>query len=290
MKKFFTGFVALAFLLTACGPSYTNLDPRAFSDLLQEEDGVQLLDVRTAGEFAAAHIPGAVNIDVDGPAFADSALVRLDTARPVAVYCKSGRRSAKAAGKLTGAGFVRVLNLDGGIEAWTGNGGTVADDWDYIVFDGQTAPDFEMELMDDGAEYDPDYAGGAGAKIRLSDLRGKVVLLQFTASWCGVCRKEMPHLESEIWQRYKEDPDFVFIGIDRDEPVSKMVRFKEVTGVTYPFAFDPEGRIFDLFAVHDAGITRNVLIDKEGTIVLRTRLFDEEAFAGLVEKIADLLQ
>ena len=289
MKNLLTGLLAIAASLTACGPSYTNLDPRAFSDLLQEE-GVQLLDVRTAEEFAAAHIPGAVNIDVNGPDFADSTLARLDTALPVAVYCRSGRRSADAARQLTGAGFDRVLNLDGGIEAWTGKGGTVADDWDYIVFDGQTAPDFEMELMDDGTDYEPDYAGGNGPKIRLSDLRGKVVLLQFTASWCGVCRKEMPHLESEIWQRYKEHPEFVFIGIDRDEPVSKMVRFKEITGVTYPFAFDPEGRIFDLYAVHDAGITRNVLIDKEGTIVLRTRLFDEEAFAGLVEKIADLLQ
>lgn len=285
MKHLFACLSAAA-VLTACGPSFTTLSPDAFADALE---GAQLLDVRTAEEFADAHIPGAVNIDVNSPAFADSVLAKLHPEQPVAVYCKSGKRSADAAAKLTRAGVAQVLNLDGGIEAWKANGGTVADDWDYIVFDGDTAPDFEMELMDDDASYDPDYAGGAGTKIRLGDLRGKVVLLQFTASWCGVCRNEMPHLESEIWQRHKDNPDFVFVGIDRDEPVSKMRRFKEVTGVTYPFAFDPEGRIFDLYAIHDSGITRNVLIDKEGAIVLRTRLYNEEAFAELVAKVGDLL-
>ena len=288
MKKILSGLLGLSALLTACAPSYTTLGPHDFADAISD-GAVQLVDVRTAGEFAEAHIPGAVNIDVEGPAFTDSVQVRLDPGRPVAVYCRSGKRSADAAAKLTRAGFPQVLNLEGGITAWIADGRTVADDWDYIVFDGETAPDFEMELMDDGLSYEPDYAGGDGPKIRLSDLRGKVVLLQFTASWCGVCRNEMPHLESEIWQRHKDNPDFVFIGIDRDEPVSKMRRFKEVTGVTYPFAFDPEGGIFDLYALHDSGITRNVLIDKEGAIVLRTRLYDEAAFAELVGKVGDLL-
>ncbi len=132
--------------------------------------------------------------------------------------------------------------------------------------------------------------GGNGPLRKLSDLRGKVVLLQFTASWCGVCREEMPHLEKEIWQKHSDNPDFEFIAVDRDEPVEKILKFKEVTGVTYPFVFDPQEKIFDLYALHDAGVTRNVLIDREGRIVLRTRLYNEDAFAQLVAKVDELLR
>ncbi|MBQ8022308.1 MAG: TlpA family protein disulfide reductase [Bacteroidales bacterium] len=151
------------------------------------------------------------------------------------------------------------------------------------------APDFSMELVDAMKDYDPAYAGGQGPFVQLSDLRGKVVLLQFTASWCSVCRKEMPHLESRIWLRHNGDKDFEFIAVDRDEPIEKMLKFKEVTGITYPMAFDPQGQIFDKFALHDSGITRNVLIDRDGKIVYRTRLYDEEAFETLVSKVDSLL-
>ena len=48
-------------------------------------------------------------------------------------------------------------------------------------------------------------------------------MLQFTASWCGVCRKEMPFIEKDIWQKHKSDPDFMLMGIDRDEPLNKVI-------------------------------------------------------------------
>lgn len=147
----------------------------------------------------------------------------------------------------------------------------------YIVGVGDLAPDFSMQLTD-------------GSSLRLSDLRGKVVMLQFTASWCGVCRKEMPFIEREIWQPHKDNPGFYLVGIDRDEPLNVVEGFAKKTGITYPMALDPGAGIFSLYAEKDAGITRNVLIDQDGRIVMTTRLFNPEEFSALVKKIKELVE
>ena len=152
-----------------------------------------------------------------------------------------------------------------------------ADSVGYIVKLGDIAPDFTCTLTD-------------GSQVALSALRGKVVMLQFTASWCGVCRKEMPFIEKDIWLKHKDNPKFVLMGIDRDEPVETVVAFGQQTGVTYPLALDPGADIFAKYALRDAGITRNVLIDEEGKIVMMTRLYNEAEFASLVAKIDQMLQ
>ncbi len=146
----------------------------------------------------------------------------------------------------------------------------------YIVKVGDEAPDFEMTLT-------------TGEKVKLSSLRGKVVMLQFTASWCGVCRKEMPFIEKDIWQKHKGNPSFALFGIDRDEPLPRVKAFMKQTGVTYPLGLDPGADIFALYAERNAGITRNVLIGRDGRIVMMTRLYDEKEFASLCEKIDELL-
>ena len=146
----------------------------------------------------------------------------------------------------------------------------------YIVRVGDIAPELEMELTD-------------GQKVKLSSLRGKVVMLQFTASWCGVCRKEMPFIEKDIWQKHKENPNFALYGIDRDEPLETVKAFAEKTGVTYPLALDPGADHFAKYADRKAGITRNILIDKDGKIVMLTRLYNEEEFASLCKKIDEML-
>ena len=146
----------------------------------------------------------------------------------------------------------------------------------YIVRVGDIAPEMVLELTD-------------GQKVKLSDLRGKVVMLQFTASWCGVCRKEMPFIESDIWQKHKANPNFALYGIDRDEPIETVKAFAEKTGVTYPLALDPGADHFAKYADRKAGITRNVLVDKTGKIVMLTRLYNEEEFASLCKKIDEML-
>ena len=152
-----------------------------------------------------------------------------------------------------------------------------ADSVGYIVKLGDMAPDFTCTLTD-------------GKEVKLSDLKGKVVMLQFTASWCGVCRKEMPFIEKDIWLKHKDNPNFALIGIDRDEPLETVLKFAETTGVTYPLALDPGADIFAKYAVRDAGITRNVLVDKEGKIVMMTRLYKPEEFATLVQTIDEMLK
>lgn len=134
----------------------------------------------------------------------------------------------------------------------------------YLVAVGDLAPDFTTTLNN-------------GEKFNLSDYRGKVVMLQFTASWCGVCRKEMPFIETEIWQELK-NKSFVLIGIDRDEPLEKVNEFARQTKITYPLALDPGGLIFEKYALKNAGITRNVIIDPQGRIIYLTRLFNREEF------------
>ncbi|WP_303003124.1 TlpA family protein disulfide reductase [Bacteroides congonensis] len=152
-----------------------------------------------------------------------------------------------------------------------------ADSTGYIVRVGETAPDFTITLTD-------------GKQVSLSSLRGKVVMLQFTASWCGVCRKEMPFIEKDIWLKHKDNTDFALIGIDRDEPLDKVLAFAKSTGVTYPLGLDPGADIFAKYALRESGITRNVLIDKEGKIVKLTRLYNEEEFASLVQMINEMLK
>jgi len=159
----------------------------------------------------------------------------------------------------------------------TQNENPKADDVGYIVRVGEVAPDFTITLTD-------------GKTVQLSSLRGKVVMLQFTASWCGVCRKEMPHIEKDIWQKHKDNSEFALIGIDRDEPLDKVIAFGKSVGVTYPLGLDPGADIFAKYALRKAGITRNVLIDRDGKIVMLTRLFNEEEFNSLVATIDKMLK
>lgn len=150
-------------------------------------------------------------------------------------------------------------------------------DYQFKVKVGDMAPDFEMELP-------------SGGKVKLSSLRGKVVMLQFTASWCRVCRQEMPHIESDIWQKHKSNTEFALYGIDREEPAETVLKFAKQTGVTYPIGLDPKAEIFSTFAESKAGITRNIIIDKDGKIVMLTRLYKEEEFKQMVELIDSLLK
>lgn len=151
-----------------------------------------------------------------------------------------------------------------------------ADERGYIVKVGDQVPDFDLQMMD-------------GTTLNIKELQGKVVMLQFTASWCSVCRKEMPHIESEIWQKLKDNPEFALYGIDLKETPEVTADFAKAIPVTYPLTLDPDGECFALFCDKGAGVTRNIILDRTGKIIMLTRLYDEAEFASMVKLINEEL-
>lgn len=154
---------------------------------------------------------------------------------------------------------------------------SIPEDYGYKVELGQTVPNITLALPN-------------GETTTTQALRGKVIMLQFTASWCSVCRKEMPHIEKDIWLKHKDNKDFALYGIDLKEDAAKVIEFQKAVGSTYPIALDLDGKIFDTFTQENAGVTRNIIINKEGKIVYMTRLFKQEEFDEMKEVIIDLLK
>ena len=106
----------LSLFLTSCSSggssAITNVDAITF--LAKAQSGnVQVIDVRTYGEFASGHLQGALNIDVESGAF-DSGIANLDKTATYALYCRSGRRSTLAAERMAEAGFTNIINFNAG--------------------------------------------------------------------------------------------------------------------------------------------------------------------------------
>ena len=149
------------------------------------------------------------------------------------------------------------------------------DDRGYIVNVGDDSPSFVLDFPD-------------GSQTSLADLKGQVTMLQFTASWCQVCREEMPQIEKKIWKVYK-NLGLNVIGIDRDEPADVVTKFAKEAKVTYPIALDPGADIFALFADRNSGVTRNIILGPDGKIVFLTRLFEIQEFVDMKRIIHILL-
>ena len=150
------------------------------------------------------------------------------------------------------------------------------DDRGYKVAVGDAVPDFSLMDLE-------------GTSWSRQDLLGSIYILQFTASWCGVCRKEMPHLEERVWQRFK-GAGLQLLGVDLDEPAAKVARLVKDTGISYPVCLDEGGVLFSKITVPKAGVTRNVVVDRKGNIAFLTRLFDETEFEAMIDAVGKLLE
>lgn len=144
-----------------------------------------------------------------------------------------------------------------------------------LVKTGETSPDFTFETA-------------PGKTMKLSELKGKVVWINFFATWCGPCRKELPHLQEEVYNQYKNNNDFVLIILGREHKWEEVNKFKEEQGFTMPFYPDPERKVFSLYA--NQNIPRNFIIDKDGKVAFSSIGFEPEEFEKIKEKVKGLLQ
>ena len=139
---------------------------------------------------------------------------------------------------------------------------------------GTMAPDFTVTMFD-------------GSTQTLSALKGKVVLVNFWATWCPPCREELKRVEADIIERFKDAP-FVFIPISRGEERQTVADFREKMGYTFSMGLDPERKIYDLYASNF--IPRNFLVDQNGQVVIASVGYEVEEFDALIAKIEELVK
>jgi len=117
-----------------------------------------------------------------------------------------------------------------------------------------------------------------GNQFSTDQLRGKVVLVNFFATWCGPCLKELPHIQA-IWQTHKDRDDFALLVIGREESDATARDFRAANGYSFPVASDPDRTVYSLFAKEL--IPRTFVIAKDGTISFSSTGFVEEDIAAL---------
>lgn len=108
-------------MMTACsnGKGYTSVSVDEFAKVIADNQ-VQLIDTRTEAEFNEGHIPGAINIDVNESDFEAKVGHKIDKNRPIALYCRGGRRSKIAAERIVALGYDDITELNTGFLSWTG--------------------------------------------------------------------------------------------------------------------------------------------------------------------------
>jgi len=151
----------------------------------------------------------------------------------------------------------------------------LAQDEATLVKVGDKAPNFTIELEN-------------GKTKKLSDLKGKVVWINFFATWCPPCRQELPHLQKEIYNKLKNNPKFELIILGREHTWVEINKFKTDNKFNMPFYPDLGRKVFSLYA--NQNIPRNFIIDKEGKIAVASTGFNEKEFEEMVGKVDELLK
>jgi peroxiredoxin len=127
-----------------------------------------------------------------------------------------------------------------------------------------------------------------GKSIKLSDYKGKVILINFFATWCGPCMKEMPFIQKDLWEKLKNNDKFIILSFGRDHSQEEVNKFTETKKFTFPIFADKGKSIYNLFATKY--IPRNYLIDSNGTVIYASTGFTTDDFAKLVNQIDVLLK
>jgi len=141
---------------------------------------------------------------------------------------------------------------------------------DYVER-GSAAPDFTLERLDGGA-------------LSLSDLRGRVVLINFWATWCEPCKEEMPAME-RLYQAHRE-AGFELVAISVGEEPEPVRAFRDQIGFTFPVLLDPDRVAANAYQTHR--FPESFLVDAEGVVVERyigPKTWDHEAYRERVGRL-----
>lgn len=140
---------------------------------------------------------------------------------------------------------------------------------------GQQVPEFEYEIA-------------PGVIQNITDLKGKLVMITFFATWCGPCRQELPHIQQDIYNKFKNDNDFKLLIFGREHKWKEVSKFQADNKYTMPFYPDPKRGIYSIFA--DQFIPRTFLISPDGKVLYSSIGFVEKDFDELKQLIKEELR
>ncbi|MBL0310849.1 MAG: thioredoxin [Bacteroidetes bacterium] len=204
--KLMTSIFLLALTFAACtgqSPTVKNLNADEFEKGIKGKN-IQLLDVRTPGEYSEKHLAHSKNINLNEAGF-ETQLNKMDKSKPLYVYCLAGSRSAQAAELATKNGFKEIYNLEGGINAWIGGRKPV-----------ETS---SGEAPDMGMSFD-DYLNQLKAK-------DKLVLVDFNAVWCGPCKILKPIVHRVI-KNNNAKAELLEIDVDKNPEISRTMHISGI--------------------------------------------------------------
>jgi len=147
-------------------------------------------------------------------------------------------------------------------------------DKDSYVKIGDAVPAFSFEIE-------------KGKIVNIAEYKGKIILINFFATWCPPCNVELPLAQKEIWDQYKDNKNFAFLVFGREEGWEKLLPYKAKKGFTFPILPDADRSIFNKFAKQS--IPRNILVDENGKIIYQSMGYEDVEFKKLVKTIQDKL-
>ncbi|MBL7772602.1 MAG: thioredoxin fold domain-containing protein [Chitinophagaceae bacterium] len=210
--KYIWGLLLLA--LMACESNsaqntsnFSTLAVAEFKQQLEKTKNVQLLDVRTPGEYMEEHLENALNIDYNDPNFADQ-LNNLDKNKPTFIYCLSGGRSNNAMNTMKAKGFKEVYNMKGGILEWKGSQFPLTKN----VFNG--------------------WKGMTKEAFEKITQNSTPTLVDFRAKWCGPCKQLKPILD-ELAKEYAGKLNVVEIDIDENKSLADDMHITNIPLLVY---------------------------------------------------------
>jgi len=139
----------------------------------------------------------------------------------------------------------------------------------------QTIPSFKFEIS-------------KGKVVSFNDYKGKIVLINFFATWCAPCRKELPLVQELIWNKNKDNPKFAMLTFGREQSWDEVLKFGKDQNISFPLLPDLKRKVYGLFA--SEGIPRSFLIDENGKIIYVSQGFEENHFAELKSLIDSKLK